>query len=145
MMMSNFNKMWCSNGYVLVHTCFMAVLWPFVLESYTPGQVSKRSTNEYIMQCTGQMSGNFLPSPDADCLPFLVKLVRVQCTIPRIFLIWCYMSGNRVRHAPRLWIWWALQYVLSNVASAGGTVCKLAATQFLKICVAIIVIRLYSF
>ncbi len=30
-----------------------------------------------IMLAPGQMPGNFLASPNADCLPFLVKLVRV--------------------------------------------------------------------
>jgi hypothetical protein len=30
-----------------------------------------------IVVAPGQMPGEFLPSPDADCLPFLVKLVRV--------------------------------------------------------------------
>ncbi len=31
-----------------------------------------------IVVAQGQMPDNFLPSPDADCLPFLVKLVRVE-------------------------------------------------------------------
>jgi hypothetical protein len=31
-----------------------------------------------IVVAPGQVPGEFLPSPDADCLPFLVKLVRVS-------------------------------------------------------------------
>ena len=45
----NLHKIWTFNWFVQVHTCFMAILWPFFLESYTPGQVS---TLKYVLVCT---------------------------------------------------------------------------------------------
>ncbi len=49
----NLHKICTFNWFVQAHThgdtCFMAVLWPFFLESYTPGQVSAL---KYVLVCT---------------------------------------------------------------------------------------------
>ncbi len=98
----NLHKIWTFNWFVQVHTCFMAILWPFFLESYTPGQVS---TLKYVLVCTWYVPRSVQGSTRIKENGVLKLDIQLVCTSTYVFY------GRSMAILLRILYTWTSQYI----------------------------------